>query len=501
MTDSMTNTVERSVPDDVGNKARAGNPRALLIADALYLLLVFGWMLFLPPPGRDYAALANPDLLGPVPGRLFSGMMHLFNGHVSLYYLVNLILLYLCMVTLLILARTLGKGPWWLGSVAAVLFMANPVKTEAILSLGGIQFLLPGLTGLTVLLVYAVCRKGSGVPSRWLPLFAYTASILACPDTIPVFLVLVVLEWCFFQKIPGKRERLWPIVILGVLAFLVSGQWAFAGALRPANMFAPLYLVLYPIGMLPDTVASFSAWPLLGWACALLLVATAVWLMRRARDPLITFGLLGAAAFRLLQGSRPVDPVTLSGGGALLIPAALLSLAACAGFHVMMRHPRWRSSVVRTSTLLCVAAMLCQGWVNWNWLQTGLRVSRFQETAAETAARYPDQALAVAPDVLYIGTVPAMLSESVRYNTPFSAALPVVALMPLSLLPPAEINVLSYSPAGMTVSVTGLNAPSESSSPLFSRAWWQQRRCPRKAVPLELTAGPYPLPEVRITSE
>ena len=490
--------MEHTVPGDAGLESRPGKPRALMVADAIYLLLVFGWMLALTPLGRDYAAMADPDLLGPVPGRLFSGMTYLFGSHAFLYYLANLLLLYLCMALILALTRVLGNSPWWLGSVAAVLFMANPVKTEAVLSLGGIQHLLPCLCGLTVLLVYAVYRKEHGLLSQWLPPLAYIASILICPDTIPLFLVLVVMEACFFRGVPGGRKRLWLITGVGLVAFLISGQWAFEGALQPANMVMPLLLILYPIGLLPDTVAFFGAWPVLGWTCALCLAVLAVYLMRRANDPLFTFGLLGAVAFRLLQGGRTVDPVTLSGGGALLIPTALFALSVGAAFHTMMRHPRWRSTVVRNSTLLCVVVMLCQGWVNWHWLQAGRDVGRFQKASAETAAQHPGQPLAVVPDLQYVSTAPVMQTRSVRYHTPFSTALPVVPLMPLSVLSPASVEVLSYSAEKAVISVSGLATPTVNPLPRFSRAWWKQRHQPQGPVTLELEAGAHPFPEVRI---
>ena len=493
-------TEENNIDNDA-LPPRQGRPRALLLADGIYLVLVFGWMLVLSPLGRDYAAMANPDLLGSITGRLFSGMMALFTQHAWAYLLVNLALLYTAMILILVLARVLGQGPWWLGSVAAVLFMANPVKTEAVLSLAGIQHLLPGILGLGVLLAYACCRTRTGWFARRFPLLAYLAAILAAPDTIPLFLVLVVLELCFFRGVPHRRSAILPIVFAGSIAYLVCGQWALPGAMTPHAMFAPLFLVLYPIGMLPDTVAFFTAFPWAGWACALLLAGLAVYLMRRAAQPLVTFGLLGAMAYRLLQGGKTVDPVTLAGGGALLIPVALLSLAVCGGFLAVMRHPTWRFSVVRASTLLCVAAMLCQGWVNVHWLRAGREVRQFQAAAAATATAHPKQFLAVVPDLQYLGTAPVMLAESVRYNTPFGSALPVRSILPLSLLPPADIAVFRYSPRELYVDVTGLAVPTINKAPLFSRNWWRQRHQPQGRVTLRLEAGMYPFPVVRIPTE
>ena len=487
--------------DDIKYDVGGGNLKAFLLTDALYLLLVYVWTLGLSPLGRDFAALAHPDRLGPVAGGLFSARMHFFGGHAWMYLTVNLVLVYGCMALLLVLTGMLGKGPWWLGSIAAVLFMANPVKTEAILSLSGIRYLLPGLLGLLVLAVYVRCRSGQGVLFRLLPLLFYTGTILACPEMIPLFLVIAAFEGCFFPKGTERRRRLWPIVGIGLAALCISGQWAMDGAWQPARIFTPLYLVLYPIGLLPDTVAIFEAWPLAGWGCGLALGALAVWLMYKVRTPLFTFGLIGAAAFRLLQGAHAVDPVTLAGGGNLLVPAALLSLAAAGGFQALLRHPRWRTSVVRLSTLLCVAAMACQGWTNWHWLQGGFTVQRFRQAAGEACLKHSERPLAVAPDIRYAGTVPVMYAQSVLYNTPFSTALPVAALMPLSLISPAKVEVLHYSREKITVSVRGYASAARAKPPLFSRAWWQQRNRPSEPVTLELQAETRPFPAVRIPYE
>ncbi len=492
---NQTTDQNRNVPL---SEAKTGNLKAFLLADALYLLLVFSWTLGLSPLGLDFASLAKPDKLGPVAGGLFSAMTGMFGGHAWLYLTVNLVLLYGCMALLLVLTGTLSKGPWWLGSIAAVLFMANPLKTEAVLSLGGLRYLLPGLLGLAVLLVYAWGRPRQGFWCRLLPLAAYCGAILTCPDLAPLFLVLVAFEWCFFRGIPGRRRVLWPILGIGFLAFLVSGQWAMEGAWHPARMFVPLYLVLYPIGMLPGNVALFNSWPLLGWGCGLVLVVLAVLLIRKARNPLLTFGLVGAAVFRLLQGVHTVDPVTLSGGGHLLFPIALVSLAAAGAFHALLHHPQWRTSVVRISTLVCVAAMACQGWVNWQWLQGGRVVKRFQQAAIETAALHPGQLLAVAPDLQYSGTVPVMYSQSVYYETPFSTALPVTGLMPLSLATSAEVEVTHYSSEKILVSVQGHASAVAEPPPFFSRPRWQQRKHPPGPVTLELEADARPFPLVRI---
>ena len=192
------------------------------LADGLYLLLVFGWTLWITPLGRDYALLARPDRLGFVPGALLEGMVRLFGAWSPGYLLVNLALLYGCMALLLVLMRSLSKGPWWLGSIAAVLFMANPAKTEAVLSLGGVADLLTGFFGLLVLVVYVGCRSGTTVFYRFLPLLVYVGAILVSPDCIPLVMVLILLEAFFFSHFADRRSRLRPFLFIGILAYFIS---------------------------------------------------------------------------------------------------------------------------------------------------------------------------------------------------------------------------------------------------------------------------------------
>ena len=491
-------TVEQHPGATAAHGFKTGSLRIFLTADACYLLLVFGWMLAMRPLGRDFPLLARPDRIGPVPGALLAAMMRLFGGWAPGYMAVNLALLFGCMALLILLTRRLTLGPWWLGSVAAVLFMANPIKTEAVLSFAGVGDLLTGFLALLCLQVYAWSRDKAGRRYRLLPLGVYLAGVLITPDLLPMFLVLVPFEWTFFRKIPGCGKRLRPIVIVGLIAFLISGRWALPGAFSPARVLVPLYLVLYPLGMLPGNVAFFGRWPLLGAVCAVVVLAAVLGLMRKINHPLVTFGLLGALAWQLLQGHHAVDPVTLENGGKMLVPAALIAVAAAGLFHAMMHHPRWRPSVVRLSTLLCVAAMLCQGWVNWHWLQAGRLVSRFQAAAAETARQHPGRPLALVPDLHHVGTAPVYLGQAVRHNTPFSTSLPVIALAEMSVYPPVDIQVESHSRETSVISVGRPAVPPMVRPRPLSQDWWRNRYRSPDRIRLELRAREAPFPEAYI---
>ncbi|HDP34855.1 MAG TPA: hypothetical protein ENN29_07070 [Candidatus Hydrogenedentes bacterium] len=458
----------------------------LFVADGIYLAAVYAFFLAIPPLGRDYAALARPDSVV-----FFDGMTRLFGAHGWMYLLVNFALLYGCVALILALARNLTDGPWWLGSVAAVLFMANPVKTEAVLNLSGVRDLWPCFMALLTIYVYLVCRESNLRGAGLAPLFVYLIAVLTGPLNITLFAVLMALEFFVFEK---RTQRWLPIAVAGAIALFASGQWAIAGALGPARMFAPLFFIIYPIGMTPDTVAFFQAWPLAGYAVGIAAVVVCLYLIRKVNNPAFTFGLLGAAAFRLCQGGFTVDAVTLAGGGRLLVPAALVCIAVAGFFRAVMENVEWRKSVVRITTLLCIAAMICQLWVNLHWRHAGREMQRLQALVAEAALENPGEPIAIVPDIQYYRTVPLMLCESVKYRTPFSAPQPVVPLMPISVIPPVDINIKRYSPESVTVSVQGLAAPAEDKPPLFSRRWWLRRYQPTPPVILHIESAVYPFP-------
>ncbi len=237
---------------------------------------------------------------------------------------------------------------------------------------------------------------------------------------------------------------------------------------------------------------------MLGYALGVVGCLGCLWLIRELNNPAVTFGILGAAVFRLCQGGYPVDAVTLAGGGQLMVPVALLAIAVAGFFQALLRDSRWRTSAVRVSTLLCVVVMCTQIWVNLHWRHAGREVQRFQAQTAETARAHPDAPLAVVPDIQYYRTAPMMLAASVAHQTPFGDAYPVVSLLPISVIPPMAVEVEHYSPESAVVSVGGLAAPSAVGPPLFSRCWWLRRHHPREPVTLHIEAGERPFPAVRI---
>src|SRR5689334_5940682 len=102
------------------------------IAMLIYLILVYGWGLWIYPLGRDFGHLANAGADLPIVARhLFAGEMRLFGANPAGYHLVNMALMYACMLLVYHFVNLSVRGLWWFGSLAACLFMANPVHSEA----------------------------------------------------------------------------------------------------------------------------------------------------------------------------------------------------------------------------------------------------------------------------------------------------------------------------------------------------------------------------------
>jgi hypothetical protein len=134
-----------------------------------------------------------------------------------------------------------------------------------------------------------------------------------------------------------------------------------------ARYFAPLLLVIYPLGLLPESLVRFSEAPWLGWLLALGLAAGVLILRRAAQSPGLLWGVCAALLVRVFHASSPVDLVTLEGGGSLLLPLALINIAFAAFCFRAVQHPKWHRPVVFITTMLCVVLFFLQARENMNW--------------------------------------------------------------------------------------------------------------------------------------
>ncbi len=420
---------------------REGKGIAFLAMDAVYLMAIFGWTLFLPPLGRDYAALAN---YAP------------FGDKITEYHVLNLALLYLAMVLVFFLTRLATGGPWWLGSVAAVLFMAHPLKTEAVLNLCGMKDLIPAILSLAALTAYGLARIQPRWPVACLTGILYAAASLLVPGQGGLFFAVLTWEGCVVAREKRRFGILLPFLGIAALGWFLFPPIPAVPAFSPAGAFWPMVYLGYPLGLLPETAAMLRVHPILPMAVLGGLAFAMVVTARSVRHPAFTLGLLAALGFTVFGGDRLLDPVQLIGGGRMLPAIALFAIAVAGLFHRIIHHPAWPKPAVWASSMLCLMLMAMQVHTNLAWNRAAKAVDAFRRAAVTASAQHPGERLAVFPDYRYCELAPVQFAESVRHTSPFGRACPVdvVASYDPDTLDAKAFSLLRYDPQGASFAAT-----------------------------------------------
>lgn len=429
-----------------------------VVSMAGYVLLVYGWGLWVHPMGRDYAHLAEGG--GSLPflaDVIFGWEMRAFGGSPVGYHAVNIVLMYACMVFVYFITNAIVKGLWWFGTLAACMFMANPVHAESVLNLSGVADLVPCMAGLAALWSYVWAATRGGILRTVAAAVLFTIATVNYTSNLGLVAVVFLYEWSFGDS---GRKRWGRLAVFAVLSLAAVGSSR--DALRTADwhlgsMYGPLYLVFYPLGFLPETVQGFYRYPLLGWVSASLVVGVAALIYRKARRPAILFGLSSACALRLAPDERPIDLVHMVGGGQLLLANALFVVALVALFFRIMDHPRWRTSMVGITTMIVIIFFGMQWRAIRHWHDAGKSVAEFQRLAAERSHQTPDAALGVLPDFQCYYGAPMFLTESIAHATPFSQRISAVSLLPMHAdkADAVSIEITEWSEKGGSVLVAG----------------------------------------------
>ena len=477
---------------------REGKGIAFLVMDAIYLLLVFGWTAFLPPLGRDYAALANYAPFGDI---------------APAYHALNIGLLYLAMVLLFFLTRLATGGQWWLGSVAAVLFMAHPLKAEAVLNLCGMKDLIPAILSLAALTAYARARQKPGWLVACLTGILFAAASLLVPGQGGLLFAVLAWEGCMVPREQRRLNIILPFLGIAALGWFLHPTVLTASPARLTGAFWPMAYLVYPLGLLPETASALRAQPSLAVLALAGLAAVAVVLARTVRHPAFTFGLLAAAGFAVFGENRIVDPVHLVGGGRMLPAIAPFAIALAGAFHRIIHHPAWPKPAVWVTSVLCLVLMLMQVRTNLAWQRAADAVDAFRRAAFTAAAQHPGERLAVFPDCRYCGMAPVQFAESVRHTTPFGKALPVevIASYDPDSLDAKAFSLLGYSAKSASFAAT-VQGPFSVTGPggrqlvpqTATHSTWLQWLAPRdmttpkRTVQVRVVPTDCPFPEIRI---
>lgn len=321
-----------------------------MFTNLLYLIAVHIWNVNLGPVLMDTIEFVPQHV--PWPSALVLRLEQVYFGETYwLYHAVNLVLLYGCMLLTMVLVRTSLQSVWWLGSLASVLMMANPIKDHGVTLLTASTVLIPVLLGLLTLVLYAKhCEHGEmstyifALSLAWFLQFTY-------PSLLPLALVIVLYEGIVN---PPERQywiRVIPFVLIGVVAIQHWGTTLYSGGW--SGVLFSLVRVLYPVDYLPETVVALEENGLFRGAMVLLWLVVVGGIGLKLRSRGYWFGVsAGIAWMALLPGyDHRLAPFT---DLHMFMPIIFINLALAALCSRIQSHPRWNRLVVVLTLFMCI---------------------------------------------------------------------------------------------------------------------------------------------------
>lgn len=333
---------------------------------ALYLFLVQGLSLW--GAGGTLAPLGtHPEIPGFTMAML--ARFYAMTGFGMAFHIaVMLVMLYASMAALFFLTKHVAKGPVWLGSLAGSAFMAHPIKTEIFFESLGLYYLAATLMALLSALLYVQTIARPGAVRYWAAVAVFTGATIPFTINAALFVVLFVLE--FHPATPETRrwERLLPFAGVAILANGLHMDALYADLSTLPAVLAPLVLLIYPIGLLPETVDHLVAAPWIAWVWGGLGLALVGLLLLYVRNGAFRISVAALFLFRFFPGAEPVDLSSLDGGGQLLLPLALGCLALAGFSRWVMQQEDWGRPTVALTTMLCVVLFTLQFQANRAWV-------------------------------------------------------------------------------------------------------------------------------------
>ena len=355
------------------NKTRkTPGPAFLMAALFVYLCVVHAASLLGAGPQPAVPAITEGDHLPRLAGEILNRLLDR-SGHSPLaLQSAALAVLYACMICIFHLTRRVVRGPIWLGSLAAAVFMAHPAKTEVLFSAPGLYHLLATLMALLALLAYLRLSEVRSVWRYSIALSCFAAASLPFPCNATLFGVLVLFE--FYPGTPESRRwlRLLPFLSVTIVANGLHVEVLYARMPDLAENFAPLLLLIYPIGLLPSTVSDLQAVPLLPWFWGLLAMGLLVTSMVVVRNGAYRVCVLALLFFRFYPGTEAIDLSDLDGGGQLLLPIAFGCIALAGFCRWLMQFEAWGHPTVALTTMFCIVLFFLQFQANRAYVKAAL---------------------------------------------------------------------------------------------------------------------------------
>lgn len=351
-------------PTPTNIKRKTPGPAFFMAALFVYLCLVQGASLLSIGPQPAMAPLAE-DLPGSaLLADGINGFLAFVGYSPRLLQFADLALLYGCMISIFHLTQHLTKGPVWLGSLAAAVFMAHPAKTEVFFGAEGLVHLLAAFSALLSLLTFLRAMEKPCAVRHGLALALFSIATIPFVSNLPLLIVLVLVDGLSGTPSPRRWYRLAPFIAVALIACVLHRDVFNAPMPDLAGSFAPLLLLIYPIGLLPETLTELQATPLWAWGWALLGATFVVVSLVFIRNGGFRISLLALLCYRLAPGLEAIDLASLAGGGQLLLPIALGAVALAGFCRWLMTDEIWGKPTVALTTMLCLVLFILQFQAN-----------------------------------------------------------------------------------------------------------------------------------------
>lgn len=351
-------------PSTTNKKRKAPGPAFFLAALFVYLCVVHGVSLLSTGPRGPVAALSGESGMPQILVAVLNGFLEKTGYSPAIFSSFALALLYACMICIFQITRHLVKGPVWLGSLAAAVFMAHPAKTEVLFSAVGLIQLLSALSALLSIWTCLRLLESRSIARYLIALMLFAVASFPFPANATLFGLVLMLE--FYPGTPETRRwsRLVPFLLITIVANGLHLNVLYSRSPDLAENFAPLLLLIYPIGLLPSTVVALQTAPLISWGWGLLAAVLVVTSMVYVRNGAYRVCVLALLAFRFYPGALPIDLSTLNGAGQLLVPIAFGAVALAGFCRWSMQFEAWGRTTVAWTTMLCIVLFVLQFQAN-----------------------------------------------------------------------------------------------------------------------------------------
>lgn len=337
--------------------------RIFLLLDFLYVSAVFLWTIFVPVSSSDYLWFHNTFFNQPIYSSDSIILSVIFSWSSVIFRLLNFILLYMLMVALFFITRFLTGGPWWLGSLSAVLFMAHPLTEPHVIQINGYETLFPLLIVAIPLLIFAYSVHTQASHFLFVWLLSLTA-LFANPLSAP-FIIIISIGLSLNREIKtifsGQNILMSLITLFPALYFLKINQTHYSFSLDFIPQFS---LILYPIGWLPTTQSIYhqnDILPILYGFIGISILLFISWKVKHKYLILLLWGIVFLSMFsqrNQLNLSQPLQNTPT------LFPLFLSCIVISGICGIIQKQPRWKTGIVKITTLLCIIMMVGQIFLN-----------------------------------------------------------------------------------------------------------------------------------------